>query len=274
MNFMYNPIEVMVLEIKNTNIRFFQKSEFSSENYENVKHIKVLPYLSIVQSVEGSYEIALGNGAWTQTQDGGFFIAPAGVQQSIVHHVNQTSGKITCRWIFIDVEINKAFSLDSLYTFPVVVKDSRKDELNILFDRIFATNDIWKNYSDCYKLLGVLLKMAKPKTGEHQQGVQRALAYIMEHYAEQIAVKTLADISNMSEPNFYAVFKKTVGDSPIAYLNHYRLSVGADFLTQTDKTINEISYSVGINNPLYFSKLFKKTYGMSPKKYRAVYQSE
>ena len=39
-------------------------------------------------------------------------------------------------------------------------------------------------------------------------------------------------------------------------------------------TVSEISYSVGINDPLYFSKLFKKIYGMSPKEYRAVYQSK
>ncbi len=271
---MYNTIEVMILEIKNANIKFFQKSGFYSVYNENVKHAKVLPYLSIVQSVEGSYDITLGNGEQKQTGDGGFFIAPSGVQQHIVHHVNKKSGKMSCRWIFIDVEVNKAFPLDSLYQFPVIVNDNLKNELNILFDRIFATNDIWKNYSDCYKLLGYLLQMATPKKNEMHQGVQRALTYITEHYAEQITVRTLANISNMSESNFHAVFRKHIGDSPIAYLNHYRMSIAADNLAQTDRTVNEISYSVGINDPLYFSKLFKKTYGMAPKEYRFVYQQK
>ena len=259
------------MEITNANIKFFYKSEFYSLYNENVKHVKVLPYLSIVQSLEGSYDITLGNGEQKQTGDGGFFIAPAGIEQTIVHHVNKKSGKMTCRWIFIDVEINKAFPLDSLYQFPVVVNDDRKNKLNILFERIFATNDIWENYSNCYKLLGHLLQMATPIKNEMHQGVQRALTYIAEHYAEQITVRALSNVSNMSESNFYAAFRKHIGNSPISYLNHYRLSIATDKLVQTDRTVNEISYSVGINDPLYFSKLFKKTYGMTPKEYRFVY---
>ncbi len=274
MNCMYNTIEVIVLKITNASIKFFQKSGFYSLYNENVKHVKVLPYLSIVQSVEGSYDITLGNGEQKQTGDGGFFIAPAGVEQTIVHHVNKKSGRITCRWIFIAVEINKAFTLDSLYQFPTVVKDDRKNELNMLFDRIFATNDIWENYSDCYKLLGYLLQIATPIKNEMHQGVQRALTYIAEHYTEQITVRSLANISNMSESNFYAVFKKHTGVSPIAYLNHYRLSIAMEKLIQTNMTISEIGYSVGINESLYFSKLFKKAYGMTPKEYRFVYMDK
>ncbi len=271
---MYNTIEVMMLDITNAHIKFFKKGGFYSVSNENVTHVKILPYLSIVQSVEGSYDIALGKSEQKQTTDGGFFIAPSGVQQSIVHHVNKKSGKMTCRWIFVDVEVNKAFSLDSLYQFPIVVNDSRQKELSMLFDRLFATNDIWENYCDCYKLLGVLIKMATPIKNKTHQGVQRALAYITEHYAEQITVSTLANISNMSESNFYATFKKNMGDSPIAYLNHYRLSIAVDKLIQTNQTVSEISYSVGINDPLYFSKLFKKTHGMAPKEYRFLYQSK
>ena len=82
----------------------------------------------------------------------------------------------------------------------------------------------------------------------------------------------LAGISNMSESNFYAAFKKQMAISPIAYLNNYRLSIAADRLTDTSDTVSEISYSVGISDPLYFSKLFKKTYGMTPKEYRIMYQ--
>lgn len=270
---MYNTTEVIVLEIKKAEIQYFKKGSLFSTTNENIKHVKVLPYLSIVQSVEGSYDIALGSGSQKQTGERGFFIAPAGVQQTIVHHVNKQSGKMICRWVFLDVVINKAFRLESLYQFPVVIKDDRKEELNALFDSLFATNDIWDNYSDCYKLLGLLLEMATPVRQEPHQGVQAAVGFMAEHYAEPITIGALANVANMSESNFYAAFKKCMGDSPIAYLNHYRLSVAAEKLTQTVQTVSEISYSVGIRDPLYFSKLFKKTYGMTPKEYRLVYQT-
>ena len=271
---MYNTIWVMILKITNAHIRFFKKGGFYSVSNENVTHVKILPYLSVVQSVEGSYDIALGKDEWKQTGEGGFFIASSGVQQSIVHHVNKKSGKMSCRWIFIDVEVNKAFPLDSLYQFPAIVNDERKNELNILFDRLFATNDIWENYCDCYKLLGYLTQMATPIKTEMHQGIQRTIAYITEHYTEHITVRKLASISSMSESNFYAVFKKKMGISPIAYLNSYRLSVAAERLTETSDTVSEISYSVGINDPLYFSKLFKKIYGTAPKEYRFAYQNK
>ena len=76
----------------------------------------------------------------------------------------------------------------------------------------------------------------------------------------------------MSTSNFYAAFKKNMGCSPIVYLNHYRLSIAADLLINTDQSVSAISYSVGINDVLYFSKLFKKAYGTPPKEYRSIYK--
>ena len=260
------------MEITGVQIKSFKKGGFYSVSNEGVKHVKVLPYLSIVQSLEGSYEIALGNGEALKTEDGGFFIAPAHVQQTIVHHVNRSSKKMSARWIFVDVEINKSFSVDGLYQFPVVIRGSLKNELHSLFDRIFETDDIWKNYSDCYALMGHLVNAATPIPHKIHRGIQDAVAYINEGYRQEITVKALASIANMSESNFYAAFKKQLGMSPIAYLNHYRLSIAADRLSDTSETVSAISYAAGINDPLYFRKLFKKTYGMTPKEYRLMYR--
>ena len=271
---MYNTIEVTTLEIACAQIKILKKGGFNSASNENVKHTKVLPYLSIVQSVEGSYDIALGRGDTLQTGDGGFFIAPAHIQQTIVHHVNKASGKMTARWIFIDVEINKSFPMDKLYRFPVVIRDDLKNELNTLFDRIFETEDLWQNHSDCYALIGQLIQRATPITNKRDREIQTAVAYINENYRNKITINSLANVANMSESNFYATFKKQMGISPIAYLNNYRMSVAADRLADTPDTISEISYSVGIQDPLYFSKFFKKIYGMAPKEYRFIYQKK
>ena len=238
---------------------------------ENVRHVKVLPYLSVVQSVEGSYDISLGGGETFSTGDGGFFIAPSNVQQTIVHHVNKKSGRMTARWVFIDVEVNKFVPLDLLCRFPAVINDDRKNELNRLFDRLFETDNIWKNYSDCYALAECLIKTATPIENRAPEGVQSAVAYVTEHYMEKITIEDLANVSNMSESNFYAAFRKCMGISPIAYLNNYRLSVAAGKLAESTDQISAIGYSVGISDPLYFSKLFKKTYGVAPKEYRRVY---
>jgi len=270
---MYNTIEVIKMDITNARFKFFKKDGFGSTYKENVRHIKILPYLSIVQPIEGSYDIALGNGDMLHTEEGGFFIAPSNIQQTIVHHVNKDSEKMSARWIFVDVEINKSFSLDTQYQFPLVINDNLKNEMNILFDHIFETDDIWQNYSDCFALIGQLLKIATPIPNTAHKGVQEAVTYINENYRSGITIKTLANMANMSESNFYAVFKKQMGISPIAYLNNYRLSIAIDKLIDTSDTIKEISLSVGVTDPLYFCRLFKKTYGMTPREYRYLYQT-
>ena len=144
---MYNTIEVMALKITDVQIKHFQKGGFYSVENEGVRHVKVLPHLSIVQSLEDSYDISLGNGSLRQTRDGGFFVAPSRVKQTIVHHVNQASRKMSARWIFLDVEVNKSFSLDTLYRFPVVIGEELTNTLHSLFDRIFETDNIWQNFN-------------------------------------------------------------------------------------------------------------------------------
>lgn len=271
---MYNTIEVIALEIKNIEIKHFGKHGFYGAKNENLRHVKILPYLSIVQSVEGSYDITLGNGKAEKTGERGFFIAPAGVEQTIVHHVSPENKTMTCRWIFLDVVINKTISIDTLYQFPTVINDERKHILNAFFDRLFETDDIWENYGDCYKLMKYLVQAANEAPNEIHKDVQRTISFMREHYSEEIRIVALAEAAGMSESNFYAIFKKYTGTSPIAYLNNYRLSVAADRIIETKSSVSEIAYSVGINDPLYFSKLFKRTYGTSPKEYRQIHQKD
>lgn len=261
------------MDIKRIQIKFFKKGSFSSVSNEGIRHVKALPYLSIVQSVEGSYDVALGDQKPQRTGDGGFFIAPAEIRQAIVHHVNPKSEKMSARWIFVDAEINGLEPLDSLYRFPAVIRDGNAAELQRIFDRLFATDDIWENYGDCYHLLGALLKQASPLRKEPHTGVQAAVLYIKENYEKPISVAHLARLASTSPSNLYSLFQKHLGSSPIAYLNHYRLSIAAEKLTESNQAICGISDSVGIGDAFYFSKLFKKAYGCTPKEYRRIYQN-
>ena len=261
------------MKITSAQIKYFKKCGFDSVSNENLKHIKVLPYFSVVQSVEGSYDISLGGGETHKTGEGGFFIAPSGVRQTIVHHVNEKSKRMSARWVFLDVEINSALPIDLVYRFPEVVSDGRRDMLNAIFDRIFESDSIWENYRDCYALLEQLTDMASRIENRVHDGVERAVVYMRENYVKRITVAELARVASMSESNFYAAFKRSMGASPLAYLNNYRLSLAADMLTESSESVSEISFSVGITDPLYFSRLFGKTYGMTPKKYRSVYNN-
>ena len=69
----------------------------------------------------------------------------------------------------------------------------------------------------------------------------------------------------VSKYHFCRVFKEVIGMSAIQYLNYYRLKIADALLQSTDKPINEIATAVGFDDTSYFSKLYKKAFGTSPK---------
>ena len=271
---MYNTIEVMTVQIKKIDIRYIKGRKLSSRVMDGVCHTKVLPWLSIVQATEGSYDIQLTDAPCYNTGEGGFFVAPPHLRQTIVHHANPDSGMIRCRWIFIDVLLNDLYRMEMLYDFPTVIPPARGRVLSDLFDTYFATKNVFERYACQYRILEELLRLAVPKEKPRDNQLKNALEYIFANLDKQIRIEELAQTVHLSESRFYAAFKQTFGVSPIAFINHSRLSAASEQLVKTDRSIQEIAAEVGIDDPLYFSKLFKKAYQMSPRKYREVYRSK
>ncbi|MBQ5820112.1 MAG: helix-turn-helix transcriptional regulator [Clostridia bacterium] len=256
------------MKITDAKIEYFKKGCLFSETWEGVKHVKTLPYLSVVQSVVGSYSIALDRAPAEDTGSGGFFIAPSGACQTIVHHLDPETRRMSCRWVFLSMDVNGGVPIDSLYRFPSVLTGESAAELNRLFDLLFSTDDLWENYACCYRMMGLLLTLAEPIEKSGSQCLQNSVSYMLRNLALPMSVSDLAVAANMSESNYYAAFRKRYGRSPMSYLNHVRLSLATDRLLQTDDAIGEIADSVGIPDSLYFSKLFKKHFGVSPREYR------
>lgn len=229
---------------------------------------KILPHLSIVQSVKGSYGIKIGNRTMESTGDGGFFIAPANILQTIEHNLNPQSGTMENRWLFVDMVINGKYRPDFIYDFPTILPKEKQTEMNSLFDELFDTDDIFDKYSICYRIMKLLISIGTPKESIHGKTLQNVISYIIQNYSSPITMEELAGIAHMSQSNLHAVFKKQFAISPISYINHYRITLAAEELLQTDKPIGDIAISVGIPDQLYFSKLFKKIYGVSPRAYR------
>lgn len=256
------------MDIQKVEIKFFALGSFDGEGYENVRHKKILPWLSVVQSQEGNYDIGLGNRSLKNTGEGGFFIAPSGVQQDIVHHVNPESRIMCARWLFIDALIDESVGFDSVYDFPVILPDKYRNELDSVFDLLFSTVDIYEKYACCYKVLKILQDASKLNLKKSDKTMLAAYKYIRENYMYEIRVKDVAKFVNMSESNFFAVFKKHFGISPIAYINKFRISIAEEKLKNTNDTITDIATSVGIRDPFYFNRLFHKNYHTAPRTYR------
>lgn len=86
--------------------------------------------------------------------------------------------------------------------------------------------------------------------------------------AEEVTLSDMARMAGMSPPYFCSQFKKTFGASPMESLIHHRLHHARHLLTNWNLNISEIAAQVGYQDLFHFSKMFRKKFGLSPRKMR------
>lgn len=95
-----------------------------------------------------------------------------------------------------------------------------------------------------------------------------AASYIHEHFMHPLTLDGLAELHGMNANSFSYYFHKYKGIRPIDYLVDYRMERARELLQTGHYSIRDIAASVGYGNPLYFSRLFKKKFGVAPTAYR------
>ncbi len=95
--------------------------------------------------------------------------------------------------------------------------------------------------------------------------IEPAIRSIRDSYQNSFSIDGLSKICMVSKYHFCRVFKEVMGMGAIQYLNYYRLKIADTMLQNGDASINEIAHSVGFDDTSYFSKLYKKTFGIAPK---------
>ena len=98
--------------------------------------------------------------------------------------------------------------------------------------------------------------------------VQETLQYLENHYEENFSLQDISAQLNIERSYLYRLFKSSVGVSMKDYLLDLRISRECSLLSNSSLSISDISRSVGYEDPLYFSKLFKKKKDCSPSQYR------
>lgn len=125
------------------------------------------------------------------------------------------------------------------------------------------------------KVNGMLLELldclARSKAGRaklDQDGITTALLYINEHFREEVNLEKYAEIAHLSLGRFSHVFTKKVGIPPHKYVQALRMEEAKELLRFSSMSIREVAASIGIDEPSYFSRIFRKYTGFSPTDYR------
>ena len=94
------------------------------------------------------------------------------------------------------------------------------------------------------------------------------IAYIRDHYRENISLDDVLKITSYSKSHFIRLFKKNIGMNLTDYINKYRIEKSCLDLIYTSKNITEIATENGFNTVQYFSKTFKSYMKCTPKQYQ------
>ena len=225
-----------------------------------------LPFLSVVQADRGVYGLTLDTEGELKIPEGRFYVAPSFTPQSLKHY--RSEGRFAARYLFIDVILNKKYRLDDVFEFPVLPSAEESERLSLAMDSYENAPTLCARMQALYGIIDILLAIGHEKGIYRNVEIYPLVEYIHSNYMNDITVKDMASIMNMSESNLFSFFKRATGESPVRFLNDYRLSVACGMLCHTDLHIGEVAAAVGVPDQFYFSRIFKSKYGVSPVRYR------
>lgn len=124
-------------------------------------------------------------------------------------------------------------------------------------------------------LTGAIEFRDRENMNQGKKTLKKALAYIEENYMqESLSLNEIADSMEVSPNYFSAMFSQEMQMTFVEYVTEKRMEKARKLLQETDMRANEIALAVGYRNPHYFSFVFKKTQGCTPREYRGGKEEE
>lgn len=107
-----------------------------------------------------------------------------------------------------------------------------------------------------------------PSNNDHDNLVDSIITYLNQNLDKSLNSKDIAKTFNYSPSYIFTLFKKRTGYSLIHFFNLKKIQKACEYINYTELSIKEVSFKLGFQDPLYFSRIFKKYMGVSPKAYR------
>ncbi len=257
-------------------------TDFESKNFLQINSCGIqspdYDYLVIRKNGRKDWLLLLVcDGVCECVRNGETYLAKAGNIMIFAPHESQQysyHGKCAAMWVHFSgtavSEILSSCGLHAGYNKLCASKNAVEAFLDMI--RRFHTpeKEMHAN-SELLKLLYALSdcrEMHPDNTNTDNSGILSVITYINTNYNKNITLGDLAKISGYSKSRFSHLFSEITGTTPVKYQNEIRLRTAAQMLTDTENTISDIAYACGFSDALYFSRIFKRIYGVSATEYR------
>lgn len=245
---------------------------------------RVFDYFLIHSVLSGKGVFVCGDRAFELAAGDSFVIEPG----KLVYYASDTADPWRYRWLaFQGREARGLMERTGLSWSAPVVRGGGENRISDCLERIEgifagrAGGGDLKAKGCLLLMLGELEEMLRPEAGpeeEHvskiERQVRQAARQLTAQYAEPVSVERLAESMGYNRAYFSKMFKKYNHAAPAAFLLNLRVSKARQLLRERPElTVEQIAHSVGFNDPLYFSKQFKRFYGMPPRAYRKSLES-
>lgn len=247
-------------------ILFTRNVEEAAQKYQTL-------YSAFIFTVEGRAEISLDNET---------FIAEEG---KVIHACANKA-------ISFKPLDNKEYTHINIYYRPFKTESRRSNYMNSAFEISIGNNENIKKHlkklliisnrpeaQSRFRKKAIFLSildeifacvLCKSRNTERDV-VQESIEYMVNNYKEYITLKSLSERFGKSEQQFSYIFHKYTGIRPINYLIEHRMEMAMQFLTLEGLSVKETAEKVGYQDPFYFSRLFKKHMGKSPRDIKKLF---
>ena len=191
---------------------------------------------------------------------------PSFVEQYVLNVAEALESNAFCQFLMLSVRFSAASFLQKL-EIPQQELLSRLS-CSAMIGRTVSQSEL-KDY--IYEVLRRAMELRdNASTKQGRSLLKKAAAYIDRHYTEEkLSLNQVAQEINISANYLSAIFSQELGKTFTEYVTGKRMELARELLRTTDKRSGEVAFAVGYRDPHYFSFLFKKTQGCTPKEYRA-----
>lgn len=200
----------------------------------------------------------------------------AGKLEGLKELIFETVGLAHCqedRWGYLEVKQTVKKIVNVLSEFAVgYMQPGEVVAVESMGEQADKTIELLDNTALC-SVLGDMMEYVMPdvkktSTDSIRDAVKQAVEYINSHYFEELSLTSLAEQFNVESSYFSKIFRQETGETVMVYITRLRIEKAQEYMKKQEISLTEIAFLVGYDDYTYFSRVFRKMVGKSPRDYR------